>query len=320
MTIRKWSTSRRVAAVVCAALITTAGVAYRESTGQQPNAGVRLSRDGHLHAMLPARVRERGVLTVVTDASYPPMSSFGPDGRAIVGFEPDLGRALGDLLGVDFVFEQATFDQLLALVESGRADVAMSAITDTPEREKRVDFINYFAAGSSILIQSDNPARITGVRDLCGQTVAVESGTVQVDLLRRYSRQCGAAIVVKQFKTNSDALLELRTGRAVAVLSDYPVAVHVTKSTKTRAHLKLASPVQYERGLYGIAVAKHDAELQRAISEALRGLRGAGYYDELLERWDVSAGRVDGVTINRRRVGTPVAITGSTQPSVVASL
>jgi hypothetical protein len=56
--------------------------------------------DRALHDALPADVRASGVLRVATDASYAPASSFAPDGRTIVAFEPDLGAALGRVLGI----------------------------------------------------------------------------------------------------------------------------------------------------------------------------------------------------------------------------
>ena len=65
--------------------------------------------DQSLHDLLPAAVKERGTLQVGTDASYAPMSSFGPDGRTIVGMEPDLGAALGTVLGVRVRFVNTDF-------------------------------------------------------------------------------------------------------------------------------------------------------------------------------------------------------------------
>jgi polar amino acid transport system substrate-binding protein len=72
--------------------------------------------------------------------------------------------------------------------------------------------------------------------------VAVENGTTQVDLLARTQRNCGTArIIVKTFETNSDALVQLRTGRVVAVLNDYPRAVFLVNDVRTRSAYQLAS-------------------------------------------------------------------------------
>ena len=80
-------------------------------------------------------------------------------------------------------------------------------MTDSAEREKKADFVNYFAAGTSIVVQRGNPHGIADLKDLCGQVVAVETATVQVDLLRRAQSRCQARpIAVRTYKTNADAL------------------------------------------------------------------------------------------------------------------
>jgi polar amino acid transport system substrate-binding protein len=252
-----------------------------------------------LHDRLPEAVRSAGVIRVATDASYAPASYFGPDGRTIIGFEPDLAAALGQVLGVRFEFINVDFQSVLSRLAAHQVDVVISAMTDTTDREKQVDFINYFTAGTAILVQRGNPQAITNLKDLCGKTVAVEEGTVQVDLLQRNSRGCpGVPINIKTYPTNSDALLELRTGRAAAVLNDYPPAAFSASDTKTRGNYQLASDTQYEPGAYGVAIAKDRSDLRDVLRDALQQLIRNGVYAEVLHRWSVTEGALKTATIN----------------------
>jgi polar amino acid transport system substrate-binding protein len=255
--------------------------------------------DAALHQRLPADIRRAGVLRVMTDATYPPASFFAADGRTVVGFEPDLAAAAGALLGVRIEFVVTDFVHSLAEVRAGRADVVVSAMTDTRARERRADFVNYFSAGTSILVQRGNPHAITAIEDLCGQVVAVEAGTVQVGLLRRSQDRCDEApIRVRRHRTNADALVELRTGRAAAVLTDYPPAVFLATGPQTRAEYELASTRQYEPGLYGIAVPKDEPRLRDALQAALERLVSTGHYARTLRKWDVADGAVRRITVN----------------------
>ena len=255
--------------------------------------------DKALRARLPQDIRDSGVIRVATDASYAPASYFAPDGHTIVGFEPDLAAGLGDLLGVGFEFVQTPFPEVLSDVESGEVDIAISAITDTPEREQIVDFVNYFTAGTSVLVQAGNPKAVRDLRDLCGHVVAVEEGTTQVDLLERSQAECGPTpIQVAAYPTNSDALMELRTGRATAVLNDYPPAAFLANDPKTGAHFELAADAQYEPGLYGIAVDKDETELRDLLHDALTALMSSGEYQRILEEWDVSEGALREASVN----------------------
>ena len=270
-------------------LATGCGAEKRAGASKPPSTPL----DRALHDALPADVRERGVLVVATDASYAPASSFAADGRTIVGFEPDLGAALGRVLGIELRFTQRKFSGLLADIADGRADLVMSAMTDTRQRQRGVDFINYFSAGTAILVQRGNPIGITDLARLCGQTVAVEDGTTQVDLLQRSQKHCDKQpIVIKSYDTNADALVQLRTGRAAAVLTDYPPAAQLASDPATGARFQLASTSQYEPGLYGIGVAKSRPEL-----------RDSGEYRRILARWDVGDGALKASSVNGGAIG-----------------
>lgn len=258
--------------------------------------------DPSLHDLLPQAVLDAQVLRVGTDASYAPMSSFASDGRTIIGVEPDLGAELGRVLGVEVRFEPTGFTDVLPAVAAGDLDLGMSAITDTRARRRTVDFVNYFGAGTSIVVQRGNPFGVLDVEDLCGKAVAVEKGTTQVDLLARAQRNCdGRPIEVATYPTNSDALVRLRTGRAVAVLNDLPPAVALVTDRRTRSQYQLASTVQYEPGLYGVAVAPERRRLRDAVQGALETLVENGSYTSILEKWDVGSGAVERISVNSDR-------------------
>ncbi len=291
-------------ALACLAIalmgVTVAGCA--DKSPAKPKSMSALKADPQLHNALPSAIRTRGVLRVVTEASYAPASSYAPDGRTIIGFEPDLGVVLGDLLGVKVVFTNRAFTTLPTLVSSHRADLVISAMTDTLEREKKLDFVDYFSAGSAIVVQRGNPAGLGDLSSLCGHVVALQTGTVQVDLVARAQRNCaGRPITVHFFKTNTDALVQLRTGRADATLNDYPPAAALVTDTRTSAFYQLASTAQYEPGPYGIGVAKDEPQLRDTVARALGRLIKDGRYHAVLRKWGVTAGAVTTVTTNAGR-------------------
>ena len=273
------------------------------------NAVASSSFDKQLHDRLPADIRRAGVVRIGTDASYAPASFFAQDGRTIVGFEPDLAAALEQTLGIRIKMINIDFTDALPLVEAGRVDAVMSAMTDTAERRARVDFIDYFSAGTAILVQRGNPHGISDLSGLCGAVVAVEEGTTQVDMLKRAQPACGREpIEIQTYPTNSDALLQLRTGRAVAVLNDYPPAVYATTGAKTRNHFQLASTTQYEPGAYGIAIAKDRPQLRDVLFDAMAKMIRSGSYAEILHRWSVSDGALASITINGGSTAPPNAL------------
>jgi len=295
--------SLRVAAgvVLAVAALLLAGCSGPAPTTVSPlNDGARFNQA--LHDRLPQKVKDQGVLRVGTSASYAPMSAFAPDGRTIIGMEPDLGVEIGRVLGVRLEFVNTDFVTLLAGVDSGGLDLAMSAMTDTPDRAKSADFVNYFNAGTAIVVQRGNPSGVTDIKDLCGKVVAVQTGTTQVDLLARTQKNCGDRLItVRTYGTNSDALVQLRTGRAVAVLNDLPPAIFLVNDARTRSHYQLASTTQYEPALYGIVIAKSQPGLRDAVQGACEELLRSGVYDDVLDRWGARDGAIQAITVNSGR-------------------
>ena len=291
---------QRVALTAPAVLLTLSVLAGCGAGAPQGSEETTVSAfDQDLHDRLPADIRAAGVVRVGTEPSYAPASFFAPDGRTIVGFEPDLAAAMEEVLGVHFEMVDIDFTEALPLVEAREVDAVMSAMTDTPERQERVDFIDYFSAGTAILVQQGNPLGISDLGDLCGKVVAVEEGTTQIDMLARAQPRCAERrIDVQTYTTNSDALVQLRTGRAAAVLNDYPPAVYTTTDAQTRGHFQLASTTQYEPGPYGIAIAKDRQQLRDVLLDTMSELMRAGAYAEILDRWSVSDGAVQDTTIN----------------------
>jgi polar amino acid transport system substrate-binding protein len=290
----------RIAVIAGAVLLTLTVASACGSDQAAERAAPAAAFDQALHDRLPAAILRRGTVRVGGSDPYPPAAFYAPDGRTFVGFEPDLAAEMGRVLGVRFEFVNVSFSDLLPQLRRHKIDVVMASMTDNAEREQQADFVNYFQAGTAIIVQRGNPQGISALRDLCGKVVAVAEGTVQVDLLRRTQKGCSAGerIDIRSYGDNANALVQLRTGRAAAVLSDYPPAVHLTTDRRTSAHYQLAASTQYEPSPYGIAVAKDQTELRDLLRDALEQVMRSGAYAEVLQRWGVPSGALETATIN----------------------
>jgi polar amino acid transport system substrate-binding protein len=261
-----------------------------------------IKQDPKLNAMLPANIKGAGKFAVATDPAYAPNEFFDTDNKTIIGFDVDLGKALGKKLGVEFAFDKAGFDAIIPGISSGKYNLGMSSFTDNKEREKTVDFVTYYIAGSSLMVKKGNPQ---GVKpddlSLCGKKVAVEKGTVQLDELsptvdptkklgvRTKKCQDGGkpAPVAQPYPDQSGANLALSTGRADAVLADSPVIDYAAK--QSNGQFEVAGSA-YDTAPYGIAVAKNLGQSKEAILGALKALQADGTYNKVLEKWGIQHG------------------------------
>jgi polar amino acid transport system substrate-binding protein len=241
---------------------------------------------------LPDNIKSAGVLKIATDASYAPVESYAKDNKTIVGFDPDLGAALGKVLGVKVVFTNTGFDGILPAVAAGRYDMAMSAMTDRKDREATVDFVDYFSAGTSFMIKKGAKA-VTSLDQLCNLKVAVEKGTTQLDDATAQSKKC--KVTVLPFPDQNGANLALSSGRADVVMADSPVNAYAAKQSAGAFEI---SGAPYGTAPYGIAIPKKSTQLRDAVAAALTKLIADGGYKAVLTKWGVGDGAVTEAKIN----------------------
>jgi polar amino acid transport system substrate-binding protein len=244
--------------------------------------------------MVPAAYKTAGV-SVGSDASYAPVEYI--DSGKIVGIDPDIGAALGQKLGIKVTFHNATFDGLIPAVTSKRYDIIMSAMSDTKERQASLDFVDYFDAGTSILVRKGNPEGIHTLADLCGKTVALEKGTTQVDVATEQNTKCSKKINILTFDTDTNALLQVKSGRAVADMNDFPVAAYNAETADGGKTYEVVGE-QIGAGPYGIGVRKADTQLRDALQAGLKALIADGTYEKILAKWDVTKGSLTTAAIN----------------------
>ncbi|MFF4536928.1 ABC transporter substrate-binding protein [Streptomyces aureus] len=291
-------------AMTVAAALTLSGCSDQSPKDPPPSPSGTGTR-APLYDELPAAVKKSGVIKVGSDMLYPPME-FIQNGKP-TGVDPGLAEVLGRELGVRFQFSNSAFDTLLTGLRANRHDVVMSAMSDTKERQQGldpstgekigedVDFVDYFTAGSSIMVKKGNPEKIKTLADLCGRKVAVQSGSTAYDLLR--SQQCDEPIDIEAYDTHDEAQARLASGAAVADVADYPVVAYAAQTSGGGKDFEVVGE-QIGPGPYGMAVPASNKQLRDALEAALNAAIQDGSYKQVLDKWNVGDGAVTDATIN----------------------
>ncbi|WP_438854512.1 ABC transporter substrate-binding protein [Agromyces sp. M3QZ16-3] len=271
-------------------------------------AGIEISVDESAAALLPADIADAGSVKVATDAPYAPFEMFLEEGSdELTGVDVDLGHAIGAKLGIDFEFEQQAFDGIIPALQAGNFDVTITAMTSSVERMEVLTFVDYSASGTGILTTAGNPEGIEGFLDLCGEDVAVQAATSQVDLVNQvWQGECEAEgldpIKLSEFPSDADAQLAITSGKAVASLLTKPSAGYVAKTTNDGGTFEVVedpeAPNGYDATLNGIGVLKANEELAEAIRAALQSLIDDGTYEAILDQYGVTGIGIDEATIN----------------------
>jgi polar amino acid transport system substrate-binding protein len=251
-------------------------------------------KDPAIAAEVPADIAAKGSVVVAVDPTYAPNEFIASDNVTITGWDVDLGHAIGQVLGVNFNFQKAGFDGIIPGLQSGKYDIGMSSFTDNTDREKVVDMVTYYTAGTSFMVKASGGPDIESLDDLCGHSVAVEKGTTQLDDTTAQKKKCTDAgkptVTILAFPDQNGANLALTSGRAEIGMADSPVAAYQTKLTM--GQLKLSGP-PYGVAPYGIVVprpagsAPGTGPMAKPILDALTKLISDGVYRNILQYWGV---------------------------------
>ncbi|MEG0969555.1 MAG: basic amino acid ABC transporter substrate-binding protein [Acidaminococcaceae bacterium] len=234
---------------------------------------------GTLTAGCGGSAKAKKELVVGTEPAFAPFEFQKENSQELTGFDMDLIRAVAKNLG----YEKCTilnmgFDALIPALEAKNIDVAIAGMTITPERGEKVTFSQaYYKSGLAIVVHKDNQT-VQGLSDLQNKKIAVQIGTTGA---MEAAKIPGA--IITSFNTNGEACLELKNKAVDAVIGDLPVEAYFLKQGGSRYAQIVGQTITSED--YGMAVAKDNPQLAKALDQALTALKKNGEYDKIYQHW-----------------------------------
>ncbi|MDT4924989.1 MAG: polar amino acid transport system substrate-binding protein [Pseudonocardiales bacterium] len=283
-----------VSIAVAAALALTGCASNSEGSGPTGTVSNTVGKQADLAALVPANIKSAGKLIVGVNVPYSP-NEYIQNGK-VVGFDVDLMDATAKVLGLTTEYRQAAFEKIVPSVKAGTFDIGMSSFTDTKEREKTDDFVDYFSAG---ILWAAPKGKTVDPTNACGLTVSVQSTTTeQLDELPALSKACTKAgkkaIKILAYTSQDDATNAVILGKSDAMSADSPVTAYAIKQSGGK--LVQAGEIR-EAAPYGWPV-KKGSSLAAAMQKALQTLIDDGTYHQICTKWGVQTGEIKTATIN----------------------
>lgn len=218
-------------------------------------------------------------LRFVTDFESPPFSFT--DKSKKVGFELDLGQAIGKELGarVQWIEKGFNFGTYESLLKTGAADAVISSVSITPDRERRFDFtVPYYKSNLAVAaikdMDWDHSEFVNGLKDK------------QVGVLRRSTSYEWARRNLAAKRTNfyspQRMAQALRDEKVFCILIDEDILKWVLHNNAYRFQ-EVEKDLDHE--YYGIMVKKGNTALLSELNGALKRLDDKNVYDGIYEKW-----------------------------------
>jgi octopine/nopaline transport system substrate-binding protein len=252
----------------------------------------------------PALAKEWMTVRVATEGAFPPFNSTAPDGT-LIGFEPDMCAELAKRQKVAFPTMAQAWDGIIPGLSDGKYDAICDGMSITAKREEVIAFSRpYTNSGSGFTVLKEGPLASMGgtgervslddeaatkeviaalSKSLAGKTVAVQVATIQLDLLNKYFKD---VVTIRTYAAGPDTYLDLKNGRADAVLSSTTNAAPFIKRSK--GDLALAGTA-FTGGVLGkgsaFGLRKSDPELKAIIDAGLTSMIEGGSLRALSIKW-----------------------------------
>jgi polar amino acid transport system substrate-binding protein len=281
-------------------VVAAAGGAAAQSPSAPPGSPVAVPSFGPIAGLTaPTTLITPGTITDCVDIEYPPMEYFPTsdvtDASQAIGFDVDGARAVAAALGLQLAIRNTTFAALISDLAAGRCDIVWTALYISDKRLEQADAVPYLQTGQQVMVTKGNAAGIHSLADLCGKTVAIQSGGVVESRLDDQSKACetaGKAAINKQgYPTVADEYQQIVLGRVDAIwetdtavkewMTQYPDLYEVAYSLP--------------KDVYGVYYTKGATDLGAALTGSLKALKDNGTLAALAAKYGQDPATLDAI-------------------------
>ena len=214
-------------------------------------------------------------LYVGTNAEFKPYEYL--EGDKITGFDIDFMDAIGKEIGYEVHWVNMGFDGLLPALQMKKVDAVIAGMSQTPERQKAVDFsMPYMFTKSEHYVIVNENSTIVKKEELKDKKVGVQIGTIQEE----FTIALGG--IPQIYNAWTGALMDLQQDKISAVII---ADVSGNAYLENMKGLKKVDIVVDSQPGASIAFRKGETDLVKAVNEAILKLRDDGTYLKLLEKY-----------------------------------
>ncbi|MBQ8026951.1 MAG: transporter substrate-binding domain-containing protein [Clostridia bacterium] len=225
-----------------------------------------------------AYIQEKGKL-VVGVTIYEPMDYKDENGDW-TGFDAEYARLVAQELGVEAEFIVIDWDNKEFEVESKNIDCVWNGMTITDKLKKSMDITDPYVWNAQVVVMNkDEVTKYTTAESIKDLSFAVETGSAG----ETYAKENGLEYTALQYQ--SDALLEVKSGKADACIIDITMANSMTGDGTSYADL--AKGVVLTEEFYGVGCRK-GSDLCTKINEITDELVANGKLTALAEKYELT--------------------------------
>lgn len=225
-------------------------------------------------------IQQKGKFVLGLDDSFPPMG-FKDDKGQIVGFDIDMAQEAAKRMGVKVELKPVQWDGVLLSLNNKDIDVIWNGLTITDKRKQQIAFSKVYLQNKQIIV-TNNDSNIKTKKDLAGKKVGLQLGSSSETALNADSATTKSIKEIKKYSNNTEALMDLKTGRIDAVVVDEVVGRYYI--SKKPGQYKVADE-DFGKEDYGVGIRKSDVSFKNELDKTLDAMKADGTADKISQKW-----------------------------------
>lgn len=220
-----------------------------------------------------------GTIRIGVNPNFPPMSSFGMTNQ-LEGFDVDVGNRIAEALGVKAEFVTTEAAQRVPFLVSNRIDIALGAMTRTPERAKLIGYTIPLHSEAMGVITTDK-IDIQSWKELDRSDITLVNmrGNLSVSVLKNMLPKPKVLLV----DGNADTIRAIAQGRADALVENVDFFLKFTTNYRNVKWHILSDPIFV--AYCGIGIGKDNDSLRSFLNILLHDLHTSGFVNEIWQKW-----------------------------------
>jgi len=239
-------------------------------------AAVLAASGAHAQTALDDIMKAKEIkIAIPTD--FPPYGMVGTDLKP-QGLDVEMAGYIAQKLGVKVELVPVTSANRIAYLQTKKADLVISTLGKTPEREKVIDFTAAYTPFFQAVFGPKSMS-IKSFADLSGKTISVTRAAIEDQEL---SKVAPAGTDIKRFEDNNTTVSAYTAGQVQLIATGASVAGNmIAKNPQLNTEYKLL----LKDSPNFIGVAKGEDKLRLKVNEIIAEGKKSGDLDKLAVKW-----------------------------------
>lgn len=231
----------------------------------------------------PEDVDRNKVWLATTEATYAPFE-FRDEHGNVIGFDPDLIRAIAKDQGVEVQILPRQWDGIFDTLNDDSRDLIAAAITVTPKRQADYLLSDPYMTFSNIAIYKNEDLEINSFNDLSKLKVSFLSGSSFGDEVKKITNSPDNLMPAD---TQYLAFKAMMNGTADVTIGPAPVLLYYANNNSQHGPFKnyKYTPAGAADKQIAFVFKKGNEALAKKVNEGLKNVRANGTYDLIYKKW-----------------------------------